>query len=67
MKVVHYCIKIIVKLVRPKFDIHSYVFLGRARRVRSPASSAQRIARAAQLDGELKSLKNDIYECQILI
>ena len=38
IKVVHYCIKIILKLVRPKFDIHRCVFLGRAHRARSPAS-----------------------------
>ena len=38
IKVVDFCIINNVKLVRSKFDIHSYGFLGRARRARSPAS-----------------------------
>ena len=46
IKVVHFCIKMIVKLIRPKFDIHRCVFLGRAHRARSPASLAERTARA---------------------
>ena len=38
IKVVDFCIINNVKLVRSKFDIHRYGFLGRARRARSPAS-----------------------------
>ena len=78
IKVVHYCIKIIVKLVRPKFDIHRYHFLSlevpqptgphaRALAVRSAYLAGLRVRRARPKKPYLRMSNFDLTFCKVYI
>ena len=64
--IIYACI-INLKLVWPKSNIHRYGFLGLEALQLARPRALHVHACAPQLEGELQSLKNDTYECWILV